>query len=886
MKWPVIPVCAVLFWTASAGTAQRRGESPARYFKSFHSHEDHDNLARAVLRNGFRVIVEEQGGQPLVALLSYIRIPLFLKDSELGRVRFLQQAVSSSIRLEQRIFGLGGMLTSEVAPGGAYFCSVVPPKTLRRALEIHRDLAKPLVFEAEQVQEALLRIDDPEGESMTPESSARKLLWDWVSPSDGRLSDLLLDWGKTPFQSLNRELRRLHDRYFNLDNILLVVTGDVLRNRVLENVAELYAPLKSGRTRPVDRRQRTSPSSGLRYQLQRGDHAVPYGLMAYPVPGPSHPDYPALLLLSWLLGEGRSSWLQGLVQQGSALDVGCGIETRRGISFFIVFLKAHPGRLDRSEVGALALFEAIRRKGVPAPELEKSKALFLRAFYEELLSLNGRAYRLAWYERLGSYRRQQELLDRIRGLDTSQIEAAVKRHFSLSQLALLEYLPRSAEQRTFSPETLKELWKTLIPQAAAREIETIKARSKGANRVFELPWKFAPRYGKSSLRKTSILRGPAVYWQEKHEVPLVEVGFFYPGGRIEESPDEAGTTELMLRTLVQNTRGLKLDSLALYLDRMGAQVEVVNEPDFFGLRASVLSNHLAELFDVVSEWTHHPVLEESVLHRERLRMPVLRSAARTSWAQMVQSAQESFFGRHPYAYSRYGTGTSLASITLASLQEWVDQRMKKVHPLIVIRGDFEGTSFLQDFISVLSDSTYTTREVTRKEPEGDEEGKALRPVWHGEDGHRVLVLPGPPEGSREERVLDVVENWIQFSDSKTLGAGPVSHLVFHQAGLSGGSIYISTATGKADQEQRESVLRFLRTLKEIPVRDHEFLQALSMTITRFYLSQQGRKYVLDLGRNLLLNAAPGFERRYISTIRSVSREDWENLLARYLSWES
>ena len=885
MKWPVIPVCAVLFWTAFTGTAQRPDQSPAPYFKYFRSHEHHDNLARAVLKNGCRVIVEEQGGQPLVALLSYVRIPFSLKATELARVRFLQQVVASSIRLEQRVFALGGVLTIEVAPGGAYFCSVVPPETLRRALEIHRDLAKRLQLEPEQVREALLRMDGSDSEPVMEESTASKLLWDWISPSDGRLSDLLLNWEKTPFKSLNRELQRLHDRYFKLDNILLVVTGDVLRNRVLENVAELYAPLKSGRTRRVDQKSPTPPSSGLRYQLQRGDHELPKVWLAYPVPGPAHPDYPALLLLSSLLGEGRSGWLRGLVQQGSALEVECGIEMRQGVSFFTVFLEAPAERLDRSEVGVLALLEAIRKGSLSARELEKSKALFLRAFYEELLSLTGRSYRRAWYERLGSYRRQEELLDRIRGLDTSQIEAVVKRYFSVSRLALLEYLPRSAEQRTFSAEALKELWKTLVPLQAARHIEAVEARSKGADRVFDLPWKFTPRYAKSSLKKTSILRGPAVYWQEKHEVPLVEVGFFYPGGRIEESAENAGITELMLRTLLKNAGGLKQDSLALYLDGMGAQVEVVNEPDFFGFQASVLSNHLSELFDVLSEWAHRPVLEEPNLKQERAWMSLSRAGDQTDWEHIVQLAQQRFFGQHPYAYSRYGSETSLGSVTVASLQEWLDQRIKNVHPLIVIRGNFEGTSFLQDFISILSDSNYTTREVTRKEPKGEEEGQALAPVWYEEDGQQVLILPGPQEGSRAERVLDVVENWIRFSGSKSLGTSP-SHLVLHQAGLSAGSVYVRTATGKGNQEPREAVPRFLRTLKESPIRDRELMQALSLTITRFYLSQQGRQYVSDLGRNLLLNPAPGFETRYISTIRSVSREDWENLLAQYLSWDT
>src|SRR6185436_9355499 len=56
-----------------------------------------------------------------------------------------------------------------------------------------------------------------------------------------------------------------------------------------------------------------------------------------------------------------------------------------------------------------------------------------------------------------------------------------------------------------------------------------------------------------AIEKRSIFHGPDIYIVEDHRLPLVSFGIFYPGGRLNETPENSGVTELMLRSALRGT---------------------------------------------------------------------------------------------------------------------------------------------------------------------------------------------------------------------------------------------------------------------------------------------------------------------------------------------
>src|SRR5262249_16190494 len=93
------------------------------------------------------------------------------------------------------------------------------------------------------------------------------------------------------------------------------------------------------------------------------------------------------------------------------------------------------------------------------------------------------------------------------------------------------------------------------------------------------------------VKDFSTLNGPRAYVRQDHSLPMVTIGFLFQGGRIVEDDSNSGITEFMLRSLLYGTERRTADQIGADLDQLGAQVEPVAQPDFFGITLSVSSSN-------------------------------------------------------------------------------------------------------------------------------------------------------------------------------------------------------------------------------------------------------------------------------------------------------
>src|SRR5262249_34428530 len=142
----------------------------------------------------------------------------------------------------------------------------------------------------------------------------------------------------------------------------------------------------------------------------------------------------------------------------------------------------------------------------------------------------------------------------------------------LPQCSVLEYQPGTAPPRSFTPQTFADNLTRLLPQA----MEVAQQTQSLAGILAERPKVVASRSARLReqasrevstasveypLAEYSILRGPNVLVKESHALPLISLGLFFPGGRVFESPENNGITELMVRTCVKGSH--RLDALRI-----------------------------------------------------------------------------------------------------------------------------------------------------------------------------------------------------------------------------------------------------------------------------------------------------------------------------------
>ncbi len=874
MKWATLLVSLpLLFETAAAIPVQSRGRTRGvpSYYSAFQSKDDQDRFSRVVLRNGLTIVLEENTIRPLVAVATYLKVGK--NEGPPARLAAQAAALARVSDLDGQIRKLGGFLTTEAGEGYVAFRSLTPSDNIAATIEAHALLTRAPEKTA----------DVADGPVAQPAAS----------PLDEELWRLAANQPEAPEPAANQaspraDAKAFQEAHFAPGDIIVAVSGSVLRERVFEQVVGHYAKLKkkssgqSGSVAGID-----APSA-FRYLQLKGRTESTRLLLASPVPGRGHPDFYPLLALATILGGGRGSLLaRHLEASGSAVDSTAELVYRDGKGLLLARVTPASGKLDSAEVRLLSLIQCLTDKELVGPELDRAKALLVRAAYQRIETVEERALRLARGEALGNYLEMDQEPGKILGLTAEQLAAAAAKYLAETSLSLLESLPASSEERNFNAESLLETLHLLVPADLARVRQEIQSSQLASQEPAKLPDSFRPSFLSDELKRTSVLRGPDIFLEEEHVVPLVDLAVLFPGGRIDETAENAGVTELVLRTLLASLESAEGSAVWLELERSGAEVTLVNEPDFFGLQASLLSSNLPVLLPRLLKWLEQPELAEDAF--SRAKEVLVQEAARLREdpaREALSTVKAELFKDHPYGRSRFGDAASLASLDLAKTRQWSKSQVDGFHPTILIRGDVAGTSFLPELISVLSNSKLRRKERVRKEVH--ESARTGAVSADERTGFFLLGVPGPARGARDEWLLDIVESLVYLLGDRLPSDDP-SPRPYHGSELShltldsGGAVLFRAM---AEPDKLEAAMNAAREdlgkLAQAPIRESEFLNSLVLTITRMYASQQrGETYLPRLAREMIGGEKTGFREEYLTTIKGARTEDLRSLTGRY-----
>ena len=860
------------------------------YFREFQSRKDQNNLARVVLRNGLTILVEEHPSTPLVAITTLLRTRPSLGPNPDGLLsETLAEVLLQQDHLKALSYDAGAVFTSERGRHGVRYTSLSPADQLEKALATHADLLRPIKPEKLGVERALRVVAERKSRAERfPLTYAKNRLLDLVAPVPvGKTKQTPESPDSGAPGQLPERLVDLHLRSYHPRNLILAVSGAVLKEKTLEYAIKHYVKLGhgqvSGKSRGRGKASLQLDDPGLKYLHRRGPVNVPYIVMGYRVPGLGHEDYHALLLLSYILGQGESCVLSHkMVRAGIAFRAESVLETSAGSGTFWIQVRPDPGRVDQAEVQVLTQIEIVRRQGVSAGQLGRAKALLTRDFYERMEDLGQRALLMTLGESVGQFWDRQLFLRQIQSIEPAQIQQVAKRHFRESNLAVVEYFPKQAEARTFTLDSFREMLQLLVPTSIDEQISETEIVLGSSREQGFAPLKFKSAFFGGDLKATSILRGPTVHFREDRTVPLVHVGLFFPGGRRTESIAQAGITELMVRTSFRSMLKAKGELSWNDLEMMGAEIKVVNEPDFFGLKATVLSRHTSKLFSLLIDWFRNPVLDEGVFETERRRTQAELQWQEDEWfLHALRRTRQLLFGQHSYALNQLGTKESLPKLTLKMARTRIDSQMTGIHPWIFLRGDVQGTSFLRDFVSRLSDSNFARRDPVGRAGRGQRQPG--RPSASGEyaqyegDGTVMVGLNGPAQGTRDWLIWEVWQTLLLSPEMSAIltpeSQTPILEFqLFRESGLSRGGIFaFALSAPGSEKEAGKELIKRLSNMEQAPFTRDDLLNAVVGSITRFHLDRQvGSEDLLLLAKQVLGGHGVEFQREFISGIKLVT----------------
>ncbi len=662
-------------------------------------------ITRTVLPNGLTVILKEDHSNPVVAINVWFRTGSGHEaDDESGLAHFQEHMVFKGTErhgvgeIPDLVKSAGGNLNAGTSYSYTSYYVVLPSRSFLLGLEIQADAMMNSVFDpGEFDKERLVVIEEARMYDDTPDSFTYYRAMELGFTAHNYRRPIA---GYEPIVSAftRNMLVDFYRRYYRPENAILVVVGDVEKARAVGEIEGVYggwpsAPVVLAES-PVE-----PPQKAFRFAAHRGtiDHA--YLRFGFHVPNILDRDYPALEVLSTLLGSGKSSRLYQRVREEKRLVTTASTD---------LLVEKWPGYLmvaasmpaDKWEKARDAVFaEVMRFAGEPVSEgeLVKARRQVEKSVYSDLETVEGQASTLGYYEVLGDYRLAEKHRKALHRVTARQVMAVARRYLKLKNCSLVAYLPEEAGAADPSRKRIETVFKTLVPartKTPAGQVAIAASASK-ASLPDEYPRTLAaktvrrrPSGEKEPLRRLELPNGIRVLIRRRTTVPLVSVLTVCEGGTRSEPKGKSGLSLLATRALLKGSRSYAADEIVETVEGLGGNIESFSGFDFSGVYVNVLRDHLEPALRVYKDVLRHPSFVHASVEEERKRL--LEELAKRHDHPVLYSIDHLFanlFGDHPYSKPFVGNEAELAALASKDCAEWHRRNIVAANTVVAMVGD-------------------------------------------------------------------------------------------------------------------------------------------------------------------------------------------------------
>ncbi len=250
-------------------------------------------------------------------------------------------------------------------------------------------------------------------------------------------------------------LRAFYRKFYQPDNVVLVVAGKFDEKKALDLVANTFGAIPRPE-RKLDATYTEEPAQdGERLVTLRRVGDVPLVGVLYHIPAAAHPDFPATQVLASILSSQPSGRLyKALVEPKKAASASAFAQGMHDPG--VMEISAEPpkdGSVDEVRDTIFAAVEELKDKGVTKEEVERARQQFLKARELAESDVNQLAVRLSEPIAQGDWRLYFLARDRIEAVTPEQVQEVAKKYLTPSNRTVGLFLPSDSPQRTPIPQT-------------------------------------------------------------------------------------------------------------------------------------------------------------------------------------------------------------------------------------------------------------------------------------------------------------------------------------------------------------------------------------------------------------------------------------------------
>jgi zinc protease len=838
---------------SSAPVAPKSTAPPARVLvpagAAIVSEEHNGVTSRYVFKNGITIIAREDHSAPIAACAVYVKAGTANDpEGQNGVARVVERLLTQSHKVGgedmlQQARRLGGVLSSEIDFDATVYHLLAPSNNFAKLLELqfrnfqHENFSDEEVTRAAHLaaQDERFKLDDPFGYG---QQRILEAAFEGNGNSANSAANLIA----------KEQAQAFYDRYYRANNIIVAIVGDVSADQA-RLTAQLHLGGLVGVGKPSDAGAKSTgapapeASNHLVYSNERADINQTIVSVGYRVPGLKEKEFAIFEVLRALLIDGRGALLpQALIEPSFASRVTAKYIASNKGGLFAFQMQIVSGKFVKAEEKLFEVIENMRRVILSAGELQRAKSLLEKQYYDRAMSSNELAGQLAFWEARGGYKNFDTYVKGIREVTGEQIQQMAAQYFNFNTAVVHEYEPRNAPPRiaggeaVYTQEKFEAFINVLAPRTHkesvskdeityAPEVATVKQGKERHEQ--EMEGGFILELQPQPVRDFSTLRGPRAYVREDQSHPLLAIGIYFQGGRLLEKEGDCGITELMLRAMLRGTTRQSGADIALTLEQLGAELKIVNEPDFYGYTIEVLSRNAEPALKILIDNIESPAFDQSEFDLEKTSLlATVRARHDDGEHRPSDLFHNALYGSHPYGLPQLGLETSLEKLTQTDIVNWYQKTVKHQLPIVVMVGDTDGSALVGRYLADGFprrdlDKSLSVPIVSTVAANDKVEQRERRQTT------QVVGFSGPEGRSQDNYVMEVIKQIIDGPGGRFLSNPQQQELSFDlnietewRQQRSNFLVYINSAP---DQEQRARALveEEFKQLVNAPLGDNE-----------------------------------------------------------------
>ena len=467
------------------------------------------------------------------------------------------------------------------------------------------------------------------------------------------------------FSALDRDaLADYKARRYTAANAVLVVGGAIDPEAVVALAGEHLGGLGRRPVEPVlvpgEAHQLAPREARLSGKVQ-----VCRGALAWKIPGLSHPDNPALMLLAGILGRGQSSLLWDKVRNRESLAHGISANcwSPGDTGLLSIHYTCDCGRHEAVTGSIREAIGALLSEGVAPALLDKVRRQVLVGLINTRATIGGLA---------NLYGTAEVTIE-----DIGYPEQVLERLSKVTPEAIADVAARHLVESVRSDVTLDKD----VPASTAAAAKVRK------------PEPF------TQVRLPNEAR---ILWQRDASIPKFAISVVHLGGPCREPADRRGLNGLAQTLVTLDTARRSAAQVAEGVESLGGTFSEFTGMMTTGLRLEFLSQDFEAACDFLDQALHHPSFDAKSFATERdAQIASIAEADDDIDSVGDTHLRTLFFGTHPYRVDEFGIAADLRRATPADCRKLWKSIATGCNTVVGIAGDFDPATALPRLAGIL-----------------------------------------------------------------------------------------------------------------------------------------------------------------------------------------